>query len=260
MNQPGKYFIKILHRHLNQKDPKVLKMDQMTQFESLSVQNEPIIFSFKSPLNTSSVFDSIVSNIGSKNIEIRTGDYSDPQEYFYSRQYKKSTLTKYIKMIENKIQNKKLPPYAGNIQLTPREFKSLNWVVPKFIKIEQSGKIGLWIGKTGSITPLHKDTTDNFAFHFIGKKRWTLLPPRDSLNFKMIPFSAQEDSEFCSPLIDLNRSNLNELINITPLVCEVHRGQALFVPAGWLHYVEHLEDSVMLNIWDQPSKLPRSLT
>jgi len=107
-----------------------------------------------------------------------------------------------------------------------------------------------WLGVTGSVTPLHKDSTDNFAFQVCGTKRWILFPVRD------IPFLYMErplqHTDFATSQVEPKNPQLDRYplySNARSIVIDVNAGEMLYLPAGWAHHVENQTTSLMVNYW-----------
>ncbi|WP_221191196.1 DUF6065 family protein [Sphingomonas sp. BK580] len=101
----------------------------------------------------------------------------------------------------------------------------------------------LWVGPSGTFTPLHHDLTNNLLVQVTGTKRLHLLPPSEtaSLANRRHVFSDVHDIE--DP----------ERLALYPAAAEARRyvvdlrpGDALFIPVGWWHQVRSLSFSVTL--------------
>ena len=141
----------------------------------------------------------LASRFGSVEVRIRAGDLASPQEYSNERIYESSTLADYlVEMFENRGR----PRYAGNIRL-PTEILSIAGVtVPNCVPVEDLEPPSYWFGGTGCITPLHKDSTDNFAVQVFGRKRWTIFPVRDAPNLYLSRPSDEPLHDYATSLVD----------------------------------------------------------
>jgi hypothetical protein len=117
------------------------------------------------------------------------------------------------------------------------------------------GGSSLWIGPAGTTTPLHYDTTHILFTQLVGRKRFGLVSPDWSgLYLRLDGFYVREDLAAVPP---------GALYEVT-----LAAGDALFLPAGWLHRVEALDTSVSLSLlcfrrpndfsWCHPAKLLQS--
>lgn len=130
----------------------------------------------------------------------------------------------------------------------PAEFMQ-EFQLPRYVSGARHLQIKVWIGKAGTITPLHRDVPHNLNVHLCGRKLWILVPPeqtalvysrglRDALpNFSWV------DAE--NP--DLTRHPL--FAKARTYVAEVGPGETLFLPSGWWHYTRSLDDTTAMNFW-----------
>jgi hypothetical protein len=107
----------------------------------------------------------------------------------------------------------------------------------------------VWVGKAGTVTPVHRDVPHNLHVHLTGRKRWLLFRPADSARmyprglFSGMPNFAQVDPE--RP--DLDR--YPRFRGIAAVGGVVHPGETLFIPHGWWHHTRTLDDAVSMNFW-----------
>ena len=101
----------------------------------------------------------------------------------------------------------------------------------------------MWIGPSGTFTPLHHDLTNNLLVQIVGTKRVTLVPPEETAriaNTRHV-FSDVHDIEDEAHLARFPAARAARR-----LVAEIGPGDALFIPVGWWHQVRSLSFSVML--------------
>lgn len=144
--------------------------------------------------------------------------------------------------------------YAGNIEM-PIQF--LYGIIPfnSFRKITKGVNLmppRIWIGAKNTFTHCHKDKSANWTIQLKGKKRWIFFPPEDKENIYInIKYKGSEIEEVSEidffKKIDLDRFPLYKKANKTEIICS--EGDLLYIPEGWYHAVENIEDSVMINIW-----------
>jgi hypothetical protein len=102
------------------------------------------------------------------------------------------------------------------------------------------GGSSFWFGPRGTVTPLHHDQTNILFFQIQGKKRMLLIDPRepgalDDLDgFYARTRPGAPNAERIRP-----RARVHEVV--------LSSGEALFLPAGWLHEVEALERSINIS-------------
>jgi hypothetical protein len=99
-----------------------------------------------------------------------------------------------------------------------------------------------WFGPAGTITPFHHDLTNNFMAQVIGRKRVLLAPSWD------IPLMAND--LHCFSRVDGRRTPPSP--HPAPdrpqvIECILNPGEILFLPIGWLHYVEGMDITVTVS-------------
>lgn len=105
------------------------------------------------------------------------------------------------------------------------------------------GRVYLWYGPGGTVTPLHHDTANILFCQVRGKKRFTLIDPwwtqlvRDCVSFYSFIDAERPDLRRCPYLSRVPR-----------LTVTLGPGQALFLPAGWWHHVRSLSVSVSVSL------------
>src|SRR5262249_31430031 len=104
-----------------------------------------------------------------------------------------------------------------------------------------SGRVFLWLGPAGTVTPLHHDVLNIIIVQVTGRKRFILIDPlraryvyNDDGVFSMVDAANPDYSRF--PLYAY----------ADPITVVLEPGDALFIPVGWWHHVESLELSASL--------------
>ena len=190
-------------------------------------------------------------NFGSLQIKVRYGDYATPKNYAPEKRILKDMcLSDYIKSVS--IPSSHTPPYAGNFSLPENFLSQIGAGVPSYYPSNAFEAPTVWLGASGCITPLHRDSSDNFAYHLAGKKRWTIFPPHDAPYLYMTSVSASKGGDFATSAVDLRNPDLIEFALFSqahPLRVTVDAGEMLYIPMGWSHFVENLDVSLMVNYW-----------
>jgi len=110
-------------------------------------------------------------------------------------------------------------------------------------------RIKLWLGKAGTVTPVHRDVPHNLNVHLVGRKRWLLFAPRESSRMyprgllSGMPNFAEVDPERPDP------ARHPRFRHAHALVATVGPGETLFIPHGWWHHTRSLDDAVAMNFW-----------
>lgn len=102
-----------------------------------------------------------------------------------------------------------------------------------------AGKVFLWFGPGGTITPLHHDVMNVLFAQVRGHKTFSLIPPTqipDLYNHVGV-YSAVD---FDAP--DLDR--FPRFRRVKPLTVSLSPGELLFIPVGWFHHVRAEDVSI----------------
>ena len=123
----------------------------------------------------------------------------------------------------------------------PEKFPALqaDFNTPEFIGKKQPCSINLWLGKPGTVAPLHYDAADNFLTQIQGLKRVVL-------------YSLDDLPKFCPNPLFADVVKYPAFAMARPFECTLRKGEMLFIPAGWWHQVQTLELSVSVNFWWLP--------
>lgn len=134
---------------------------------------------------------------------------------------------------------------TGNL---PPQFAS-DYRVPPYCEGARHLRAKLWLGKAGTVTPVHRDVPHNVNVHLTGSKRWLLFPPGHSAQmYSHSPFSGMPNFSKVDPeRPDFIR--FPRFREIRGLGATVRGGETLFIPHGWWHHTRTLEDAVAMNFW-----------
>lgn len=106
------------------------------------------------------------------------------------------------------------------------------------------------IGAAGTFTQGHFDSKDNFAYHVLGEKRWTIFSP---LDYQHLYYTRGRGSlEWSAALSRWGEPDLTRYpsyAEATPISFTVMPGEVLYLPRGWTHKVENVAPSLMINVW-----------
>jgi len=202
--------------------------------------------------NSVDIYKIIEEYFGDNLISVRS--YSNTLEYATNRYYEKINVHDYLASL-NEYDNS-VVPYAANNEIDTTLLNLLNIEIPIKQLQNKFEKPKLWIGAKGNSTPLHRDSSDNFTYHLIGKKKWTLFSVKDEayLYFEKNSYGIKANalSEFAVSEVDLDHIDLTRfpLFNkATKHEIIANEGEMLYLPYGWGHHVENISSSVMINLW-----------
>ena len=219
-------------------------------FENHHHTGLPVIFRTKPILND---FIELKSVLNRTPITVRQGNYSDPQEYAFSRKTTNVDAAKFI----DEIENSNTSDYAGNIEITWETFDQLSSKV-NFFQKDDFENPRVWLGPKNCITPLHIDGPDNFTIHLLGTKRWVLFPLGDYPRLKMFVPRPVDFPDLHVSRIDLSKyqaiEEINSELGTNAIELLLEPGQTLYVPSGWGHFVETKTNSLMVNLWLNPAR------
>ena len=100
----------------------------------------------------------------------------------------------------------------------------------------------LWVGPSGTKTPLHHDTVMLFHTQIVGRKRWRFVSPLSSPSLYN-DFDVYSPVNFEAP--DLQRFPDAAKVKVLDVVVEP--GETLFLPLAWWHQVTSLDRCISLS-------------
>ena len=101
------------------------------------------------------------------------------------------------------------------------------------------GRVFLWFGPAGTVTPLHHDVMNVFLAQVYGRKQVTLISPDQTPRvYNQIGVYSEVDCE--NP--DYQKYPLFR--QVEPLRIILQPGEVLFLPVGWWHHVKALDVSI----------------
>jgi hypothetical protein len=227
------------------------------EFPVFARKAEPFIAEFSSGENDA--LRILRDAFGNDIVRIRRGDYANP-EIYRSLELVEMPLREYLDECASCDSEK--PPYAGYMRFSADVAATLGLRPPSYYDRGAYAPAALWLGPAGSVTPLHKDSSDNFAFQLIGVKRWTLFPIQQIPLLYMRRTDPVPENEFAPSAVDVLRPNLLKFplfAQAEPIREEIRPGEMLYLPAGWGHFVENLSFSLMVNFWLPNRAIPAFL-
>jgi len=117
--------------------------------------------------------------------------------------------------------------------------------LPPFDYIDPSrmeGNTFLWFGPGDTLTSLHHDDCDILFVQVYGRKRWTVISPRQKhLLYNNVAVFSDVDAD--KP--DLSKHPLYRFVGASSFV--LNPGEALLLPDKWWHHVRSLDVSISLS-------------
>uniref|UniRef100_A0A182RLQ7 JmjC domain-containing protein n=2 Tax=Anopheles funestus TaxID=62324 RepID=A0A182RLQ7_ANOFN len=121
--------------------------------------------------------------------------------------------------------------------------------IPDYIgRTDTRPRIKAWLGPKGTISPLHTDPCHNLLCQVFGAKIIILARPEDTA--KLYPhdhFILSNTSQVDARRVDYERFPLAREVSFHRLT--LRRGEVLYIPPKWWHYVESLSPSFSVSFW-----------
>ena len=111
----------------------------------------------------------------------------------------------------------------------------------------------IWLGPAGTVSSMHTDPRDNILVQMVGVKRVILLAPEHGQQALPTCAGYMSNSTAWQPGDALGSAAL-ALPGLALRTCVLGPGDALFIPAGWWHYVTSLSVSISVNFWWGPHR------
>jgi len=226
-------------------------LDRKTFNCEIEVAGYPVVFRHGPAVNRDALLEILRERHGGGVIlQARVGDYAAPQAYPHRRQTAALTLASYLDTLTTP--SSELPPYVGNQLMPPGLLDDFGIFPHLFHPASQYEPPALWLGPRGAATSLHKDGSDNFAAHIFGTKRWVLFPVRDVPLLAMERVEDDPWKDFAISRLDLRGPGgltASMAAGAIPMEVILYGGETLYLPAGWGHFVENVEPTLMVNTW-----------
>ncbi len=140
------------------------------------------------------------------------------------------------------------PAYMGN-NLVPKQLLPLIRF-PDYFKRSLYIPPRLWLGPKGTLTPLHRDDSDNLFAQVWGEKSMLLAAPHHRIALGSWSTSPNGGLEGCD--FDPSNPNFEEFPaakHVSFFAVHLKPGDLLFLPEGWFHQVRSLTSSLSINFW-----------
>ena len=126
-------------------------------------------------------------------------------------------------------------------------------------KQEESCMRALWISSAGNKTPPHWDSYDNVMVQVRGNKRFLLWEPKYYEQLYIRPLGQQHDRQSPIDIASPDLKTYPQYSQAQALECILEPGEMLFIPLGWMHFVETLDFSISVSHWWLPVEISQLL-
>ncbi len=177
----------------------------------------------------------------------RHGDYVE-KTFSSERDFRSTSMADFIAALDGEREEGVPPPYMGNNVLPTQLLELIRF--PDYFERSLYIKPRIWIGPKGTLTPLHRDDTDNLFAQVWGRKSFILAAPhhREALGtWSTSPEGGLEGCEVNPDAPDYERFPGAREVVFLRIVLEA--GDLLFLPDGWFHQVESVSTSLSVNFW-----------
>ncbi|XP_019153066.1 PREDICTED: jmjC domain-containing protein 4 isoform X2 [Ipomoea nil] len=103
----------------------------------------------------------------------------------------------------------------------------------------------VYIGSKGTWTPLHADVFRSYSWsaNVCGRKKWYFLPPSQH----HLVYDRNMKNSVYNIFADVNEVKFPGFKKAIWWECTQEQNEIIFVPSGWYHQVENLEDTISIN-------------
>jgi hypothetical protein len=147
------------------------------------------------------------------------------------------------------------PVYVANHPLSDSDLARLGIVEPPCFPGQSFDTARLWIGPAGTASHLHIDQRDGLACLYLGRKRFWLYPPGERKRLYTRGRAPARSGVVDPRSPDLVRFPRFAHARHSEVVLEP--GEILYLPAGWGHFVENIDDTLMVNFWPRKTGFTR---
>ena len=120
--------------------------------------------------------------------------------------------------------------------------------VPAYCTGASHLRVKMWLGKGGTVTPMHRDVPHNLHVHLRGRKRWLLFPPGGAHLYPRGFFSGMPNFSEVDPERP-DYAHHPRFRDARAFTATVGPGETLFIPSGWWHHTRTLDDALSMNFW-----------
>lgn len=178
----------------------------------------------------------------------RHGDYVS-QTFSTQRDFRSMPMGEFIAALEqHETRDGKPAAYMGN-NILPSALQDAIRLPPWFDAALYNAP-RLWIGPRGTLTPLHRDDSDNLFAQVWGEKSFILAAPHHRAALGTWSTSPQGGLDGCDVNPDApDYERFPDARAVPFLRLTLGAGDLLFLPEGWFHQVASLSASLSVNFW-----------
>lgn len=207
------------------------------------------------PLYNMSQEESLVHFEGLQGM-IRAGDYVS-KTFSKNRTFRAESMAAFVRAAQeySATDDSEPPPYLGSNTMPESLEALIRW--PDYFRRDQYIPPRIWIGPKGTVTPLHRDDTDNLFTQVWGEKAFILAAPHERSRLYAWTTYRQgglEGSEVDAENPDYQKHPEAQRVNFLHL--RIGPGDMLFIPDGWFHHVRSLSLSLSVNFWTSSVRRP----
>ncbi|GLO12491.1 hypothetical protein PPUJ20028_10720 [Pseudomonas putida] len=177
----------------------------------------------------------------------RHGDYVK-KTFSTDRDFRSTSMADFIASLDNPATPGEPPAYMGNNIVPEKLLKLIGF--PNYFDRSLFISPRIWIGPKGTLTPLHRDDTDNLFAQVWGQKSFILAAPhhRPALGtWSTSPEGGLDGCDFNPDAPDYQRFPAAREVPFLRVI--LGAGDLLFLPEGWFHQVESVSTSLSVNFW-----------
>lgn len=180
----------------------------------------------------------------------RHGDYVK-KTFSTDRDFRSTSMAEFIASLDapaTKAADGQPPAYMGNNIMPAQLLEHIRY--PDYFDPTLFIPPRIWIGPKGTLTPLHRDDSDNLFAQVWGEKSFILAAPhhRDALGtWSTSPNGGLEGCDVDPRAPDHARYPASGDVHFMEVVLQA--GDLLFLPEGWFHQVESRSTSLSVNFW-----------
>lgn len=185
----------------------------------------------------------------------RHGDYVK-KTFSTERDFRSTSMADFIASLDAPVASSpdgQPPAYMGNNIVPAQLLEHIRY--PSYFDPGQYIPPRIWIGPKGTLTPLHRDDSDNLFAQVWGEKAFILAAPhhRDALGcWATSPNGGLEGCDVDPRAPDFARFPGARAVCFMEVVLQA--GDLLFLPEGWFHQVESKSTSLSVNFWVQSGR------